>query len=321
METKTHTKEYNTISLNREELDKYLDKSYSLIYIDYRDELTDDQIQSIIKGDIDDACDSIDENIIEFLTDSAYTVREEVEEEILKDVATNEDDVLDDETREELLYMIEERDDSQPFSDLVRNTSRQWVYIQLDSVSQIKKMLSAQQWREVSQWIEHTPAGFPALLFTADIDDLVKLHTEAPKNFTIDGVLQIGWMDRYTGSGWMEEVETSVSLPYMAGLLQPDDGSGYGYAVDVAGICATDAVSVVHNTKNKAAHSIRLQKTSEAREVERMREKQEQEYKETYKKGLCTFGDIDIKRHRNTEYINNFPCGIKCKDCGYFWID
>jgi hypothetical protein len=47
----------------------------------------------------------------------------------------------------------------------------------------------------------------------------------------------------------------------------------------------------------------------------------EAKYNHTYKKGGCTFGDMDTYRHRNVIYINNYPCGNKCKDCGNFWID
>ena len=37
--------------------------------------------------------------------------------------------------------------------------------------------------------------------------------------------------------------------------------------------------------------------------------------------GTCTFGDMDIKRHKNTLCINEFPCGMRCTACGTFWID
>ncbi|GEM_PF-2430040 len=41
----------------------------------------------------------------------------------------------------------------------------------------------------------------------------------------------------------------------------------------------------------------------------------------TFRSGKCTFGDMDIKRHRNVNYDNNFPCGNRCRDCSTFWID
>ncbi len=49
--------------------------------------------------------------------------------------------------------------------------------------------------------------------------------------------------------------------------------------------------------------------------------KQEQEYKDTYRKGGCTLWDTNMSRHRNIVYENNPPCGRRCKDCWHFWID
>jgi hypothetical protein len=48
---------------------------------------------------------------------------------------------------------------------------------------------------------------------------------------------------------------------------------------------------------------------------------QDRKYAETYRKGGCTTGDMDIHRHRNVSYINDFPCGNRCPHCGTFWID
>ena len=47
----------------------------------------------------------------------------------------------------------------------------------------------------------------------------------------------------------------------------------------------------------------------------------EANYKENFEKGNCSIGDMDIHRHRNVIYINDYPCGNKCTDCGTFWID
>ena len=55
----------------------------------------------------------------------------------------------------------------------------------------------------------------------------------------------------------------------------------------------------------------------------RMSEHQKQEalYEKRFREGGCTLGDMNHKRHRNTYYINSFPCGTKCPHCGTFWID
>ena len=50
-------------------------------------------------------------------------------------------------------------------------------------------------------------------------------------------------------------------------------------------------------------------------------QRQEAEYVKTFRKGGCTAGDINISRHRDVYYINDYPCGHKCPHCGTFWVD
>ena len=50
-------------------------------------------------------------------------------------------------------------------------------------------------------------------------------------------------------------------------------------------------------------------------------ERQDRELTLIYRQGKCTSGDMDIKRHRDVYYINDFPCGSVCPHCGTFWID
>lgn len=40
-----------------------------------------------------------------------------------------------------------------------------------------------------------------------------------------------------------------------------------------------------------------------------------------FEQGKCSSGDMNINRHRAVMYVNDFPCGSKCTDCGTFWID
>jgi hypothetical protein len=47
----------------------------------------------------------------------------------------------------------------------------------------------------------------------------------------------------------------------------------------------------------------------------------EEAYNKTWKTGACTYGDMDMSRHKNKPYINEYPCGNRCTTCGTFWID
>jgi hypothetical protein len=50
-------------------------------------------------------------------------------------------------------------------------------------------------------------------------------------------------------------------------------------------------------------------------------QKKNEEYEKVFKAGGCSSGDMNITRHRKTTYINNYPCGTRCGQCGTFWID
>jgi hypothetical protein len=48
---------------------------------------------------------------------------------------------------------------------------------------------------------------------------------------------------------------------------------------------------------------------------------QQNKYVKRFKEGKCSAGDMNITRHRDVFYRNDFPCGNKCPHCGTFWID
>lgn len=54
--------------------------------------------------------------------------------------------------------------------------------------------------------------------------------------------------------------------------------------------------------------------------ITQQKEKSYKKWDEDLKKGICHFADPRFKSH-DTEYINDFPCGNKCKNCGRFYID
>ena len=47
----------------------------------------------------------------------------------------------------------------------------------------------------------------------------------------------------------------------------------------------------------------------------------EKAYDLAYKNWGCTRWDTDIRRHKDTQYINCYPCGTHCNKCWQFWID
>lgn len=98
----------------------------SLRFVQYDDQLTKEQIGMILSGQWNDAENDVDERF----SDSAYdeTVRiatEELETAVRVGRFDREWDELDTDEQDAVRYAIEERDDSDPVKDLLRNTRPQ----------------------------------------------------------------------------------------------------------------------------------------------------------------------------------------------------
>lgn len=127
-----------------------------------------------------------------------------------------------------------------------------------------------------------------------------------------------GIVDYFNGSG--DVMSESISkYPATFELVREniffEQSIKYNWTYSIAGMCRdwadnTDVKFKQEESKNKVELS-----------AQASRQIQEEEYNKTFKRGACTHMDMDIKRHRNVTYINNYPCGNKCTDCGTFWID
>ena len=129
---------------------------------------------------------------------------------------------------------------------------------------------------------------------------------------------QIALIDNGNGSGNDEEFYgLKIAFPFDRKNLFIDRATHYSYVYDVCGMdddfCDTTKVTLYEKRKNNKK---KIEKSSLHKHLD-----QEKEYNKIYKAGKCSFGDMNSSRHRNVEYINDFPCGSKCKDCGTFWID
>lgn len=136
------------------------------------------------------------------------------------------------------------------------------------------------------------------------------INTIEFKNFSI-GIICHG-----NGSGYLEDtVNTHIKLPFNKKNLFIEKTITYNWTFDIAGMChdAYDSTKVIlsHSTNKKIVKQSKLNAYLE----------KEAALNEVFKNGGCTFGDMRYTRHRQTEYINNYPCGNKCLKCGTFWID
>ena len=162
--------------------------------------------------------------------------------------------------------------------------------------------------------------GQLVILFEANVADF--METPDPKYIKFSRNYNLCIMDRGNGSGDSTELPDTPTLLFTFDRknLHSDDGdNGYSYSGDVCGL-VSHIMEDGELTNKKEKYKLLTTGTNEEREAQR---KQEAQYIKNWNngKGKCTFGDMNIKRHRETPYRNEYPCGNTCTECGTFWID
>ncbi len=153
------------------------------------------------------------------------------------------------------------------------------------------------------------------IFFNLKIDDFIG---DLPERNTIKfNNAMIGIIDHGNGSGDVldRDIKEEIILPYDHENVFLEKSIKYNWTYSIAGMCRdwADSTSIEFSEENQLCT---IEKSPTNAHLKR-----EEEYNKTFKEGGCTFGDMDIKRHRNTPYRNDFPCGNKCTKCGNFWID
>lgn len=102
------------------------DAPVSLRYVSYDDRLTSEQMNMILAGQWNDAENDVDENFSDNAYEEAVTIaRTEIEAAFEAGTFDREWDDLDPDEQDAARYAVEERDDSDPVKDLLRNTPDQ----------------------------------------------------------------------------------------------------------------------------------------------------------------------------------------------------
>lgn len=236
---------------------------------------------------------------------------------------------------------LHEVDTSTLFDDLARNTPElifiydtsyeleedSWRWDRKRIASEVKKIMrhlgikvkdcneNNNVWKVLWDCVQNATYGGKVEIFFSckfgklmDIDP--SINTIQFENFTI------GIINHDNGSGYQDNtVGVTIELPFVKENVFVEKNIRYNWTWDIAGVSenAYDATKVTF-TKSKSKRIIEASKLNE-------HIKKEAELNKIFKSGSCTTGDMNIKRHRNTHYINEFPCGTRCEDCLTFWID
>lgn len=321
-----------------EEVIALLDKTYELVYVDYRDNLDHclDKIQAAVQeqdwAPLDEAIDD------GWLSDSQWNAIDY----ILKELADEMTDAFDIE-KEEAEAWIEEhndalrdeiynRDRSDPLDDLLRNTSDPvafydtGVYIDepygsddvKDRLRTIKKALGlkGKAWDDDLRLmiIQASYGGRLVVYFRIPVEELMKLGEANMVEFTSEPCVAI--INTYNGSGdHCHLKDATITLPFDPSNIFLDRTIKYSYVYEVCVMSSNFADASLPRFYKKTT---RRQAKKSSLHAEREREER---LNAIFKAGGCTAGDMDMKRHRNTYYLNEFPCGTHCPHCGTFWID
>jgi hypothetical protein len=131
------------------------DRSFNLYYVAYDDGLNDDQIVDFLSGNVDE----LSEQITDVFSDSAYEYTKEEATAIAKEFGYDYDD-LDEEDQEDLLSYVQEHDQSDPVSDLVRNTHSKLLRAPLTANGIEDALADYENSHDTSDFEVENPDGF-----------------------------------------------------------------------------------------------------------------------------------------------------------------
>jgi hypothetical protein len=320
---------------------EYMPDYVSLYYVDYQDSL-DNNMDLVQKCVAKNNLIPLEERIYDWwdFPEGEYL------NEIRKKMAEDELEDLFDENEDDIRQYIWDHDESTPVKDLLRNTDQVTCFYSFGkdvcghvddwfgsyrgeseevTAYKIRRFLGIQKGSKEDAKIHDLVAqaysgGDLRVYFNADIEDLISgdSYCEAKdkqdfRSIKLDGIVSIGVIDTRNGSGDFQEIEVHKSFPFNRNNLFISSIEHWGLEEIFGG----DVIDTENVTLDMKSARGKKAKTSKAK----ARMEQEEKYKETFRAGGCTHGDMDMRRHRDVYYDNNFPCGHHCPHCGTFWVD
>lgn len=317
------------------QIEKALKKEYpngpDMVYINYNDQLSPEQIEQIIQ----EGRESIEDNFFDWINESSNQYIDEI---VMPSINVTEEENETDYIYDFIVEWCYNNDASTPLEDILRNSSYLLYYDCNFSLSELSndeinedikhgvkavkdilgiKRLSKANREAIELMIEQAfYGGDITLLLTTDKYSMTTLlDIQTSNTLTVENPV-VCIMDRAGGSGDFTTLEgVTVTIPFNYKNLHSDIGNN-GYSIqDVFGTIGDIGATKWQIQEREG------KKQALVNNEEQARINKEKQYEETYKNGGCTFGDMNIKRHQDTPYINDFPCGNKCTKCGTFWID
>lgn len=317
----------------------YVPSTTSLFYVDYRENLDNHE-------DLQEQC--IRKNGLEAIREAAFDWYAEQEMTNLTEELDNIEKKMSADGRheefkehaEEISDLIYERNDTDPTEGLIGNTSVTNFFYSLGveiegydtysgntrkeseamscyKVRRALKLKKGQFDDGILELVQNASYGGELrIYFNAMFNKLLSDEPENDfKSIRFHGDVVVAIADSRNGSGYHVELPLDITLPFKRDNLFVDSEVHYSYASEVCGMRHDWCDSTKWETGMKPLEATIPQSAMIGHR------QQEARYEKAFREGRCTFGDMNYKRHRNTYYINSFPCGSKCPHCGTFWID
>jgi hypothetical protein len=174
-----------------------MDETYSLIYIDYRDSL-DNRLDTIEKCIRNKSADTLYEDMDEWFSDNEYLRAVEIMEDLKKELVKTgykkwEAEKFFEENEDDIKDIIFERNDSDPLKDLIRNTNKIPVRIELLSNYDCIN----------SHWLESSGGYRYEQSYFGDMVDALRLNPHKVKKILLaKGEKTIGYFpNKYSRNG------------------------------------------------------------------------------------------------------------------------
>lgn len=329
------------MEIKKEDIFSFLPKSTSLIYINQNDDLEsnlkllqdcihenswdmiDDHIESWYLSQLQNSIDTIFKELKNDLS-KHYEITNKKSKKIIKN---NYDFILDE---------IYNRCDDTIAMDLLRNTRTEsiyydtgyevpadsWKWSQKEINKEIKsilkvlkiKELSAKQQIAMENLVQQASHGGQLVIYF--MPDWQSLITEKEPTSIKFSNFHLGIINTSQGAGDAQYFgDLQCEIPFKRENLIIDKLDKYSFVHEVCGM--------VRNwcSETKFEFGNRFKKSKIAKSQSLIEQEKQAELDRIFKSGKCTFGDMNITRHRNARYINDYPCGTRCSDCGTFWID
>lgn len=237
-----------------------LDKTYTLVYADYRDQFDTETVAKFINSNDPSV---LDESIEEWLYDSRGLGADNVINDTFDDDEKAAIDLL--ELRPELHMEIEQRDDSDPIRDMLRNSHAHFCYVPILE-AETEGCIEASQYSDDHQAEYKKIANAAGLDPVTDRKAIIELYengaTYATASlvwfFLLDPVdyydakmaqyktgkedievtlhkPHLAFRDSWNGSGHVVETMRTITVP-LSSIRSDEKGNGYSLGVDVCGL-------------------------------------------------------------------------------------